>query len=267
MATLPKTALAHSYLSNNLLRALRPDDLALLEPHLHSWSGTVGDVLFEPGDIVECCYFPCGPTLISFVLVLENGTTVETALVGREGAAGGIVSHGRLPAYARAEIQFAGPVLRIASSDLERAQFASPTIRNLFARYSDCILAQVFQSVACNAAHSIEQRTVKWLLASIERTGDHEVPLTQEQLAAMMGVGRSYVSRVLQSLKRRGVLETGRGAIKIHDLGQLAKLSCACHDTLRRHFNAVLEGVYPTLDESTAQKDAYEIEAPAEQVK
>lgn len=242
-------------LGNNLLRALRSDDFALLEQHLQLWSGEAGEILFEPGDIVEYCYFPCGPTLISFVLVLEEGLTVETALIGREGAAGGVVSHGRLPAYTRAEIQFPGPMLRIASADLQRAQLASPTIRHLFARYSDCMLAQVFQSVACNAAHSIEQRTVKWLLASIERTGDHDVPLTQEQLAAMMGVGRSYVSRVIQSLKQRGVLETRRGGVRIRDMTRLAELSCCCHDTLRRHFDAVLAGVYPTLDESTAQKE------------
>jgi Mn-dependent DtxR family transcriptional regulator len=241
---------------NNLLRSLRPEDLSILEPCLQEWSGEAGAVLFQPGDEVQCAYFPCGPSLISFVVVLEDGLTVETALVGREGAAGGIVSQGYLPAYARAEVQFPGPFLRIAASDLERAKAASPDIRNLFARYADCVLAQVFQSVACNAAHTIEQRTAKWLLASIERTGDHDVPLTQEQLASMMGVGRSYVSRVIQSLKLRGVLKTRRGSVRVHDLEDLAGLSCGCHVALRRHFDQVLAGVYPTIDESTAQKEA-----------
>jgi Mn-dependent DtxR family transcriptional regulator len=243
-------------IGNNLLRSLRRDDFAILEPCLQDWFGEAGTVLFEPGDEVQCAYFPCGPSLVSFVVVLENGMAVETALIGREGAAGGIVSQGHLPAYARAEVQYPGPLLRIAASDLERAKLASPGIRNLFARYSDCVLAQVFQSVACNAAHTIEQRAARWLLASIERTGDHDVPLTQEQLAGMLGVGRSYVSRVIQSLKQQGVLETRRGGVRVRDLDELAGLSCGCHEALRRHFDLVLAGVYPTLDDSTAQKEA-----------
>lgn len=243
-------------IGNNLLRSLRPQDFSILEPSLQEWSGKAGAVLFEPGDEVQYAYFPCGPSLVSFVVVLESGLTVETALIGREGAAGGIVSQGHLPAYTRAEVQFPGSFLRIASGDLERAKSSSPEIRHLFARYADCVLAQVFQTVACNAAHTIEQRTVKWLLASIERTGDHDVPLTQEQLAGMLGVGRSYVNRVIQSLKRRGVLETRRGRMQVHDLEEFAGLSCGCQDALRQHFDQVLSGVYPTIAESTAQKEA-----------
>jgi CRP-like cAMP-binding protein len=248
--------------SNNLLRSLRAEDLALLKPFLQEWSGSPGAVLFEPGDEVQCVYFPCGPSLISFVVVLEDGRAVETALIGREGAVGGIVSQGHLPAYARAEVQFPGKFLRMMAGDLDRAKAASPSIRNLFARYADCVLAQVFQSVACNAAHTIEQRTVKWLLAAIDRTGDHDVPLTQEQLAGMMGVGRTYVSRVIQSLKRKGFLETRRGGVQVRDLEGLARLSCGCNTALKRHFDQVLAGVYPTLEESSAQKESAGADRP-----
>ena len=88
----------------------------------------------------------------------------------------------------------------------------------------------------------------------IDRTGDHDVPLTQEQLASMMGVGRSYVSRVIQSLKRRHLLETRRGGVRVRDLERLDSLSCGCNNALRRHFDQVLAGVYPTVEESSAQK-------------
>jgi CRP-like cAMP-binding protein len=239
---------------NNLLRGLRAEDLAMLQPLLQEWRAEAGTVLYEPGDDVQCAYFPCGPSLVSFIVMLDDGRAVETALIGREGAVGGIVSQGRLPAYARAVVQFPGPFLRIAASDLERAKLSSPSLRHLFARYADCVLAQVFQSVACNAAHSIEQRTVKWLLAAIDRTGDHDVPLTQEQLAGMMGVGRSYVSRVIQALKNQGVLETRRGGVRVRDMEELSALSCGCNEALRRHFDQVLAGVYPSLEESSAQK-------------
>jgi len=240
-------------LENNLLRSLHSDDLALLEPFLQDWHGEAGAVLVEPGDDVQFAYFPCGPSLCSFVVVLDDGRAVETAMIGREGAAGGIVSQGRLPAYARAVVQFPGRFLRISTTDLENAKANSVSLRHLFARYADCLLAQVFQSVACNAAHSIEQRAVKWLLAAIDRTGDHEVPLTQEQLAGMLGVGRSYVSRVIQSLKAAGLLETRRGTVVVRDFERLASLSCGCNEALRRHFDQVLAGVYPSPQETAAR--------------
>src|SRR6476659_1863956 len=94
---------------NNLLRALRPADAVILSPMLQPWEGQRGQIIHEPGDIVTDVYFPCGPAMISYLVVLQDGRTAETALVGREGAVGGIVSHGRLPAFARAEVQFPGP--------------------------------------------------------------------------------------------------------------------------------------------------------------
>src|SRR5690606_28034070 len=130
-----------------------------------------GTVLHEPGENVRFAYFPRGASLISYLVILNDGRAIETGLVGREGAVGGIVSQGRLPAYSRAEVQLGGAFYRIDLHHLEEAKARSLTLRYLFARYADCLMAQIFQSVACNAAHSIEQRTAKWLLAAVERTG------------------------------------------------------------------------------------------------
>jgi hypothetical protein len=237
---------------NNLLRALRPADAALINPCLEPWIGSRGEIIYEPGDEVRCVYFPCGPSMISYLVVLPDGSAVETALIGREGAVGGIVSQGRLPAYARAEVQFPGPFMRMAIADLQALKDQSPTLENLFARYADCLTAQVFQSVACNAAHSIEQRTAKWLVAAVERTGGPDIPLTQDQLAVMLAVGRSYISRVLRSFKQRGVLDIRRGSLVIRDFDALRAMACECNLCVREHFEEVLSGVYPTEDELIA---------------
>ena len=231
--------------ANNLLRALRPDDFALLRPYLRPTSVRTGQVLYEPGDEVRHVHFPLDRTLLAFRVVLDDGRAVETALVGREGAMAGIVSQGRLPAYSRAEVVHHGPLLRMEVEQLEGAKLKSLSIRHLFARYADCLMAQVFQSVACNAAHSIEQRAAKWLLSALERTSDARVPLIQEQLADMLGVGRSYVNRVIQSLKARELIETHRGALTVADPEGLRALACGCQSSVRRHFEEVLKGVYP----------------------
>jgi len=237
---------------NNLLRSLRPADAAILDPLLEPWIGRRGEIIYEPGDSVRWVYFPCASSMISYLVVLQNGMGVEAALVGREGAIGGIVSRGRLPAFARADVQFPGPFMRMAVAELEDAKQRSATLANLFARYADCMMAQILQSVACNAAHSIEQRTAKWLLSAVERTGGPDIPLTQDQLAAMLGVGRSYISRVLRTFKQRGIVEIRRGILGIRNLDALRAMACECNDCVRDHFEEVLSGVYPAEDELIA---------------
>lgn len=243
---------AYGQVDNNLLRALRLEDWNILQPRLEEWSALTGQLLHEPGDAVRFAYFPRGHSLISYLVVLSDGRAIETALVGREGAVGGIVSQGRLPAYSRAEVQLGGDFYRIDLKHLEEAKAQSLTLRYLFARYADCLMAQVFQSVACNAAHTIEQRAAKWLLAAIERSGETDMVLTQEQLAAMLGVGRSYLSRVIHILKERGVIRTSRGRMGIRDIDGLRALACECNTCVSRHFDEVLIGVYPAEENGLA---------------
>jgi len=233
------------WMTNNLLRSLHSDDFALIKPLLQRWHGAAGAVIYEPGDDVRHAYFPCGPSLISFMVMMSDGRDVETALVGREGAAGGIVSNGRLPAFSRAVVLSPGSFLRVETKALEAAKSQSITLRHLFTRYADCLLAQVFQSVACNAVHTIEQRAARWILAAIDRTLSDEIPMTQDQLAGMLGVGRSYVNRVLRSLKNTGVLEIRRGGLRVRNVEALKGSACECTDAIRKHFQEVLHGVYP----------------------
>ena len=144
------------------------------------------------------------------------------------------------------DAKFGGPFARINVAKLEAAKLRSPSLRNIFARYADCMLAQIFQSTACNAIHSIEQRTAKWIISAMERTdGDNIVPLTHEQLATLLGVGRSYASRVMQTFKTQGVLETRRGAIVVRNPEALRLHACLCNEAVKNHFEEVLRGVYP----------------------
>jgi hypothetical protein len=232
---------------NNLLRRLSPADYALIAPHLAYDEAAAGDLLYSPGDDVEVVHFPCGPSLATYLVPNEDGRDVETILVGREGAVGGIVSEGFLPAYTRIMVKFGGPFVRLHVGKLDAAKMQSRTLRNVFARYADCMLAQMFQSTACNAIHSIEQRTAKWIISAMERTEDIDtVPLTHEQLATLLGVGRSYTSRVIQIFKAEGILDTRRGSILVRNRNALQQRACLCNESVKNHFEEVLRGVYPT---------------------
>lgn len=230
---------------SNLLGALRQKEQALLKPFVTECHLAAGDTIYEPGEVVRFVYFPRDSALAVFLVPMENGEVVETAMVGCEGALGGIVSQGSVPCYARSCVMQESDFYRIASADLDRVKEQSLPIRDLFARYADCMVAQVFQSVACNASHTIEQRAAKWLCAALDRTGKDEITMTQEQLASMMGIGRSYASRVVQRFKADGLIQTRRGGLKVLDPPGLRARACGCNDLVKQHFDMMLKGVYP----------------------
>ena len=114
---------------NNLLRRLNDADFALIEPHLVATEAGPNDLLYSPGDDVEIVHFPCGPSLVSYLVPNEDGRDVETILIGREGAVGGIVSQGYLPAYTRIMVKFAGPFVRLPIGKLDAAKSKSRTLQ------------------------------------------------------------------------------------------------------------------------------------------
>ena len=233
-------------LENALLAKLRDDDLRRITPHMMVLYLQARSVLQQAGQTVVDTWFPCGPAMAAFNVWVDDDTpAVEVALVGREGAVGGIVSNGNVPAFATCHVLAAGRFLRIKTSALEQCKLNSITVRHWFSRYSDCLLAQMFQTAACNATHTIVQRTAKWLLACVARTGGHEFELTQEQLAEMLGVGRTFVNRTLGQLREEGVVETRRGLLVVKDETALRQKACRCTAAIEDHFDAVLHGIYP----------------------
>jgi hypothetical protein len=70
----------------------------------------------------------------------------------------------------------------------------------------------------------------------------------------MLGVGRSYASRVILTFKAEGILETRRGAILVRNRDALTARACLCNDAVKSHFEEVLRGVYPNEDTQPAQQ-------------
>jgi CRP-like cAMP-binding protein len=231
--------------NNRLLSTFTLADRAVIEPSATVVELRAGDVLFEPGADVPATHFPCAGTVVAMVIGVADGHTVEVATIGKEGAVGGIVSGGKAPAYARAVVQVPGFALRVDLKALEAAKARSPLIRDLFSRYADALLAQVMQSVACNAFHPLEARCCRWLLTAQDRAGGNQIPLTQEYLAEMLGVQRTTVSAVARMLQEQGLIRYRRGSIQIVDRAAVEKRSCECYEAVERHFREVLPEIRP----------------------
>jgi DNA-binding MarR family transcriptional regulator len=228
-----------AFAGNRLLSTLSREDRALIEPFGTMVDLDTGNTVLRRGDEVLTSLFPVGPTLISMAIELSDGRTVEAALIGRRGAVGGIISCGQAPAFARANVLVGGPAYRVPMKVLEDAKRRSPFIANLFCRYSDYLLAQAMQLVACNAFHSIPERAARWLLHAQDRTGDR-IELTQQALAGLLGVQRTTVNAVVQSLEQDGLIATGRGVIRVTDRAGLMRRACECYRRLEDHFGAVI---------------------------
>jgi CRP-like cAMP-binding protein len=211
----------------------------LIEPHSSVVDLNLGSIVHASGDDVVDSYFPFGPTMISLRLDLADGRTIEVASIGQEGAAGGIVSCGKAPAFAHAEVIVAGPALRVPMPMLEEAKAGSGHIRNLFCRFSDYLLSQVMQSVACNAYHPIEARAARWLLTAQDRAGDR-IELTQEAMAGLLGAQRTTVNSVARILQDEGLISSRRGMIQVIDRAGLKRRACECYDAVETHFEGVI---------------------------
>jgi CRP-like cAMP-binding protein len=178
---------------NRLLAALQSHDFAMLSPHLKDLHFNQGVLLQEAGDPIEQIYFP-HHGMISILAVMQEGTAVETATIGREGAVGAMAGLGTRHALGRAVVQVEGVSSQISALQFRAAVDHSDGIRTLIVRYNDAQMALIHQSAGCNALHPAEKRLCRWLLQTRDRSDSDRLPLTQEFLSEMLGVQRTTVT-------------------------------------------------------------------------
>jgi CRP-like cAMP-binding protein len=233
------SALGDAFAGNQLLSTFDREARGLVEPNGTVIELKAGDPILQRGVHVSSSLFPFGPTMIAMVVDLPSARSIEVASVGREGAVGGIVSCGHAPAFSRATVLVPGPALSVPMSALEDAKHHSPFIKNIFCRFSDYLLAQTMQNVACDAFHSIPQRAARWLLHAQDRAGDR-IELTQEALAGLLGVQRTTLNAVIAELSSEALILTRRGTISVLSRPGLKQRSCECYDVLQAHYDAVI---------------------------
>src|SRR3984893_9706081 len=153
--TLPKAR--GNALSNQLLAALGPESRGRVDPHLQSVDLKLGAVVCEAGGLLKHAYFPLG-SVLSLLTVLENGSAIETANIGREGAFGIFAAMYSRASFNRCLVQLEGSMGRCPIAFLQSEFERSEHVRDLFVSYSETLLSQVQQTVACNAMHSTKEK-------------------------------------------------------------------------------------------------------------
>ncbi|MGO4525081.1 Crp/Fnr family transcriptional regulator [Microvirga sp. 2MCAF35] len=224
---------------NRLLAALDEEDFSFLEPHLTVVDFQRGQVVYEAGETLDYTYFPHS-AVISLITVMIDGKSAEMATFGCESLLGLVSAFVSRNSFGRYIVQIPGAASRIELARMHDAFRTRPKIQQLLLRFTEALLAQTMQSVACNATHSVEARCCRWILSTRDRWESDELPLTHEFLSEMLGVQRSTVSAITRALHEAGLINQSRGVITIVDRSGLEETACECYDVIRRKFSQLL---------------------------
>jgi CRP-like cAMP-binding protein len=224
---------------NRLLRQLGDEAYERLRPQLETVQLRNGQVIWEPNARIHSVYFP-RTCVMSLIVVLEDDTGVESATVGREGMLGVPLALGVESTSSRAIAQVDGEAARMTGAALRQAMADEPSLNEIVLRYTQVLLEQTAQSVACNRRHSIEERCARWLMMTRDRVGRDEFHLTHEFLALMLGTRRASVTVAAGMLQRAGLLTYTRGRVRILEREGLAEASCECYRVVKEKSEQLL---------------------------
>jgi CRP-like cAMP-binding protein len=233
----------------NLLLAALPDrDYARLSPALDRVSLRLKEFLQKPGETLHYVYFP-GDGFCSEVTVLEDGTMVEAAVVGREGLVGLLTGANGGPIGSSATM-VQGPMTtcyRMTAAAFRDEMERREAFYAVVSGYSQVLTKLVMQSTACNAVHNVEQRLARWLLTAHDHMRNDSFPLTQEFVAMMLGVARPTVAVVAGKLQKAGLIKYHHGELTIVDREQLENAACECYRTAANLLATIDQANTPTL--------------------
>jgi CRP-like cAMP-binding protein len=227
------------HIDNRLLAALSQSDLALLRPHLKLVPVKQHQILFDTGDTLHTTYFPL-TAIVSLVVLLSKGETVEAAMVGRDGVISATAALDGKLAVNRGVVQLAGDVMACDSNELKAAAKRSDNLMSILLRHEQALFSQAQQSAACIANHVVEARLCRWLLRARDLAGSDTLAFTQEYLAEMLGVRRTSVTVVAHTLQQAGFIKYARGRIQLVNLEGLQDGACECYETVRSHYEQLL---------------------------
>lgn len=193
-----------------------------------------GTSLFEAGQVVKNVVFPSHGTMISLVILDEDGTAVEAGVVGDEGLAGLSAVFGMLPSSHVGVVQVAGDLLTVAADLVVRLFENDKQVQKTITGYAIYLLAQISQTALCNRLHNADERLARWLLMCRDRAGKDDLALTHELLAQMLGTRRSTVSLSAGTLQAAGLISYVHGRVTILDSNGLLEAACSCYKGLAR---------------------------------
>lgn len=224
---------------NLLLRSLSPEVLEQVAGELEHIQHPRNAMIADKNRPFNYVYFP-DEGMVSIVLVTTEGVPIEVGTVGKEGFVGIPILLGANTSDRKLYSQVPGHGWSMSTDDFRKAVNEIGELRTLCQRFTLTMINQISQTAACNRLHTIEARCARWLLLVHDRDTSRTVDLTQEFLSMMLGVRRSGVNIAVRSLEKAGLIEHGRGFVRIIDRKGMEQISCGCYDEVRQYFRQTM---------------------------
>jgi len=226
---------------NRLLQALAQADRGVflkLAKELEPFPLQSGVLLGHRRAVTDYSYF-VESGIVALVASTRGGSSVEVALVGREGVAGIADALGNQPLPYGLVVQLPGLAYRVPKPVIRHHIFSCSALHELLMDYSQRVMHQLAQSAVCNRFHTSVQRLARWLLLTAERADTNRFELTHEFVAQMVGAPRPVVSESLAALRDQGMIDYRRGVVTIRNSKKLWKVACECAEAMSRSSNGV----------------------------
>jgi len=213
---------------NQLLLALLRAQPGAISTYIRDVRLTAGHTVGEEGVVSRTVIFPEG-ALLSSVVTMSDGRTVEVATLGQGDAVGVLSCLTSEPEVCRTVVRIGGPAKAIAAPVLKAAADQDEGIRRALLRTIRVAAIRAEHEHACSVLHDVTARLAKWLLLSCVRTGDSRLPLTQEDMAMVLGVQRTTLNASALHLKAEGCIRYSRGVLQVLDMARLERHACECY--------------------------------------
>ena len=218
---------------NFLLNALSPEIYARLEEHLQIISLPRDCDIYQHSGKIDYVYFPIS-SIVSVVKIMEDGSSPEVAVIGRDGLVGIDLFLGSTSVNSKVFVQSAGYGFRIKAALIKKEFDNSQELRNLILGYMQSLFIQSSQIAACYRFHSIEHQVCRFLLGCLDRWDSNRISLTHERIANLLGVRRGSVTEVSGHLAKAGYIEYRRGCVTVLDRAGLESIVCECYEVLKK---------------------------------
>lgn len=226
-------------LMNHLIAALPADEFIRIKPKLETVSLSLGEVIYESGEMLEYIYFPT-TAIISLLYIMQNGSTAEIGMAGNDGLVGVALYMGGSTTPSRAVVQSAGNAYRMSSKALSDEFSRGGVFQKILLRYTQSLMTQISQTAVCNRLHSVEQQLCRWLLINHDLLQTNKLIMTHDLIANMLGVRREGVSIAAGRLQKQKLIRYVRGTITMLDRDALEAAACECYRVVKDEYDRLL---------------------------
>lgn len=215
--------------TNGILSRLPERELNRLAVYLQPVSFTVGETVHQPGESERFIYFP-ETAVFSQLNILQDGRTVETAMIGSEEMTGtGAALANPSSSAPWTQTLIGGRALRIGVAIFRQELASNKFLQTAVFAHLGNYIKQISQKTVCSQHHLIEERLSTWLLMLDDRRGANKLVLTHEQIANHLGVHRPSITCIAQNLRSRKIIAYSRRQISIINRRHLLDTACECY--------------------------------------